>query len=71
MRILLIVTGMVSKTAKTNPEDLVNAIRETAKELGWNESEHRFQELLAIGAEKPVRRNGCFDELGAIAKRNR
>jgi len=52
----------MAKTAKTNPEDLVNAIRKTAKELGCNESEDRFREaLLAIGTEKPVRRNGCFD----------
>jgi hypothetical protein len=50
----------------------VNAIRKTAKELGCNESEDRFEEvLLAIGTEKPVRRNGCFDKLGAIAKKNR
>ena len=62
----------MAKTAKTNPEDLVNAIRKTAKELGCNESEDRFREaLLAIGTEKPVRRNGCFDKLGAIANKNR
>jgi hypothetical protein len=42
----------MAKTAKTNPEDLVNAIRKTAKELGCNESEDRFQGRFSQSAQK-------------------
>jgi len=41
------------KTAKANPEDLVKAIRRAAREMGCNQSEERFQEVLfAIGTSK-------------------
>ena len=36
----------MANTAKGNPRDLVNAFRKVAKELGCNQSEQRFQEVL-------------------------
>jgi hypothetical protein len=49
---------LMANTVKTNVEDLVSAIRQVAKELGCNESEERFQEVLfTIGRHKPVRPN--------------
>jgi hypothetical protein len=46
----------MANMAKANLEDLVNAFRKAAKELGCNQSEQRFQEaLFAIGTYKPVK----------------
>jgi glycine/D-amino acid oxidase-like deaminating enzyme len=54
------VTGGVgvymANTARGNPRDLVRAFRKVAKELGCNQSEQRFQEVLvAIGRYKSVK----------------
>jgi hypothetical protein len=42
---------------KPNAEEVVKAFRKAAKELGCNQSEQRFQDVLfVIGRDKPVRR---------------
>jgi len=42
---------------KPNAEEVVKAFRKAAKELGCNQSEQRFQDVLfAIGRDKPLRR---------------
>jgi hypothetical protein len=46
----------MANMAKANLEDVVNAFRKAANELGCNQSEQRFQEtLFAIGTYKPVK----------------
>jgi hypothetical protein len=46
----------MANTAKGNPRDLVKTFRNIAKELGCNQSEQRFQEVLvAIGRYKSAK----------------
>ena len=46
----------MANTAKGNPRDLVKAFQKIAKELGCNQSQQRFQEVLvAIGRYKSAK----------------
>jgi hypothetical protein len=58
--------------AKPNAEEVVKAFRKAAKELGCNQSEQRFQDVLfAIGRDKPLRRASKSPKVSRKAKRSR
>jgi hypothetical protein len=57
---------------KPNAEEVVKAFRTAAKELGCNQSEQRFQDVLfAIGRDKPLRRASKSSKVSPKAKRSR
>jgi hypothetical protein len=57
---------------KPNAEEVVKAFRKAAKELGCNQSEQRFQDVLfAIGRDKPLRRASKSPKVSRKAKRSR
>jgi hypothetical protein len=57
---------------KPNAEEVVKAFRKAAKELGCNQSEQRFQDVLfAIGRDKPLRRVSKSSKVSRKAKRSR
>jgi hypothetical protein len=57
---------------KPNAEEVVKAFRKAAKELGCNQSEQRFQDVLfAIGRDKPPRRASKSSKVSPKAKRSR
>jgi hypothetical protein len=57
---------------KPNAEEVVKAFRKAAKELGCNQSEQRFQDVLfAIGRDKPLRRASKSSKVSPKAKRSR
>jgi len=60
----------MANETKSKVEELVSAIRKAAKQLGCNESEERFQEVLfAIGKHKDAIRS-CFMILSMGALKN-
>jgi hypothetical protein len=57
---------------KPNAKEVVKAFRKAAKELGCNQSEQRFQDVLfAIGRDKPLRRASKSPKVSRKAKRSR
>ena len=57
---------------KRNAEAVVKAFRKAAKELGCNQSEQRFQDVLfVIGRDKPLKRASKSPKVPRKAKRSR
>jgi hypothetical protein len=57
---------------KPNADEVVKAFRKAAKEMGCDQSQQRFQDVLfAIGRDKPLRRASKSPKVSRKAKRSR
>jgi hypothetical protein len=62
----------MASMVKANADEVVKAFRKAAKEMGCDQSEQRFQDVLfSIGRDKPLRRASKSPKVSRKAKRSR